>query len=251
MNARQPDSTEVPSVKSPEEELLNLLATQSRRLPIPVFAVLAVIGGLIHPHSPNYGWAVWLMVVLLVLGLRYAVLVRLPHMDQLALPTRVHIAALMSGINGIAHSSSLIFFPDLSDIERAIQSLILAGLAPAAIACFEFEQVMQHVMNNAIEAMPSGGVLTVRTFQKNKGRQVQVEVKDQGIGISKEILPRVFDPFFSTGPKGFGQSAGLGLSVAQTIIRAAHGDISIKSSLRRGTVVTIVLPSVRTTTKKA
>ena len=124
-------------------------------------------------------------------------------------------------------------------------------LAPAAIACFEFEQVMQHVMNNAIEAMPSGGVLTVRTFQKNKGRQVQVEVKDQGIGISKEILPRVFDPFFSTGPKGFGQSAGLGLSVAQTIIRAAHGDISIKSSLRRGTVVTIVLPSVRTTTKKA
>lgn len=134
MNAREPDSTEVPPVKSPEEELLNLLATQSRRLPIPVFAVLAVIGGLIYPHSPNHGWAVWLGVVLLVLGLRYAVLVRLPDMDQLALSTRVNIAALMSGINGIAHSSSLIFFSDLSDIERAIQSLILAGLATAAIA---------------------------------------------------------------------------------------------------------------------
>jgi signal transduction histidine kinase len=71
---------------------------------------------------------------LLVLAVRYAVLTRLPNMTDWSLDARINIAVLLSAINGVTHASSLAFFPMLTDIERTIQSLILAGLCIAAVA---------------------------------------------------------------------------------------------------------------------
>lgn len=123
----------VATVKSPEEELLNLLATQARQLPLAIFGVLVLVAALISSYS-TYGWAIWLAAVIAVLALRFAVLTRLPGMTDWSLDARLRIALVLSGVNGIVHASSLYYFPLMTGVERASQSLILAGLAVAAIA---------------------------------------------------------------------------------------------------------------------
>jgi len=67
-----------------------------------------------------------------------------------------------------------------------------------------------------------------------------VEVSDTGTGIDESVLPRVFDPFFST--RGVGRGKGLGLSVCLGIVRSLGGDIALRSVPGKGTTVTVVLP---------
>lgn len=124
---------EVRRVKRYEEELLDLIARQSRNIPVLVFGVLLLVAGLTLSLHP-VGTLVWLALVVAVLALRYVVLPRLPDLDHLSLETRVNIASLLSGINGVTHASCLVFFPELSDIDRAVQSLVLAGLCTGAVA---------------------------------------------------------------------------------------------------------------------
>ncbi|MDZ7683690.1 MAG: HAMP domain-containing sensor histidine kinase [Gammaproteobacteria bacterium] len=119
-------------VKSYEEELLDLIARQSRRVPAFVFGVLIIIASLMYPHSP-LGVVVWMGFVVAVLATRYWILPQLPDRHDLSLQGRLNVAAALSGINGLAHASSLLVFPLLSDIERSIQSLVLAGLCTAAV----------------------------------------------------------------------------------------------------------------------
>lgn len=124
----------VEKVKSPEEELLDLLARQGRRVPYPVLAVLSVVAWLAYAHTEVYKLAIWLAAVVVVLIVRYVVLGRLPEMHERSLDERINIAVLLSAINGIAHGASLYFFPLLTEVERAIQSMMLAGLSTAAVA---------------------------------------------------------------------------------------------------------------------
>jgi two-component system sensor histidine kinase HydH len=96
-------------------------------------------------------------------------------------------------------------------------------------------QVLLNVAKNGIEAMDTGGTLTVAT-----GRQadrVFVQIGDTGKGIPPEIQEKIFQPFFSTKPKG----SGLGLAISQKIIEAHQGEITIESEPRKGTRVTIFL----------
>lgn len=132
--------------------------------------------------------------------------------------------------------------------------LRLAGhLPPAAIGALEFGNVMTNILTNAIQAMPRGGNLDVRTFEdkgaqrkslaKSRGdRKIHIECHDEGVGISSEDLPRVFEPFFTTKHRGLGKSAGLGLTVAYSIIKSFQGEIVVKSKLREGTLVKIIFP---------
>jgi len=89
------------------------------------------------------------------------------------------------------------------------------------------------VLNNAIEAMLDGGSLRVRTFenQANGGREeaagVCLAIEDTGPGISTKLLGRIFLPFFTKNKSG--KHAGLGLTIAQTIIQAHGGNLSIQN----------------------
>lgn len=121
----------VEPVKSYGEELLDFIGRQSQNVPFAVFGVLLVIAGLVYSQAPLWTLA-WLVLVSLVLLLRWLILPRIPSLD-LALDARIRIAAALSGINGLAHASSLAFFPLLTDLERAVQSLILAGLCTGAL----------------------------------------------------------------------------------------------------------------------
>lgn len=116
-------------------------------------------------------------------------------------------------------------------------------LTAAAISAMELQQALTHLFVNAVQSMPTGGKVVVTTlWDKNKSRIV-VLVKDEGVGIARENLPHIFEPFFSTKQHGPHKGSGLGLSIAHSIIHAYRGDIFIDSSLRTGTVVRVELPA--------
>jgi len=98
---------------------------------------------------------------------------------------------------------------------------------------------MAHVIKNAVEAMPDGGVLTVEV--KVEEGNVLIDVRDTGRGISQEEMGRIFDPFYTTKEEG----TGLGLSLAKQIINAHGGDIQVESEVNRGTRVRIRLSGVK------
>lgn len=104
---------------------------------------------------------------------------------------------------------------------------------------FQIDQVFMNIILNARQAMLKGGKLTITTFKADQQR-IEIKITDTGVGIPKENINRVFEPFFST--RGVGEGTGLGLSVAYSIIKNHRGDIRIESQPGQGTTVTISLP---------
>jgi PAS domain S-box-containing protein len=94
---------------------------------------------------------------------------------------------------------------------------------------------------NAVDAMPEGGTLTLRT-RNLEGDQVEVEVADTGVGMPPEVLGKALDPFFTT--KAEGRGTGLGLSMAYSTVKAHLGTITIQSEPGRGTRVRLVFPAM-------
>ena len=112
-------------------------------------------------------------------------------------------------------------------------------LPPLAALAMELEEVLRHVIANGLDAMSKGGgTLTVRT--RSESDLVVLEVEDIGRGIPAEVLPHVFEPFYST--KEIGRGHGLGLSISQSIMFNLGGDIEIQSEERKGTRVILKIP---------
>ncbi|WP_257988443.1 ATP-binding protein [Bacillus sp. V33-4] len=104
-------------------------------------------------------------------------------------------------------------------------------------------QVLVNLINNAVDAMEEGGTITL--LAKKEGNSILLKVADTGTGISREVLPKIFDPFYTT--KSVGKGTGLGLSVCYGIIQQFGGTIQIQSEHGAGTTVDILLPSGLTT----
>ena len=104
----------------------------------------------------------------------------------------------------------------------------------------QLRQVVLNLMINALHAMQAGGTLTVRVRDDVGARQVKLSVEDTGEGIPKDILSRVFEPFYTT--KDPGEGTGLGLAIAQSIVAKHQGTIEIRSLPGQGTTVDIGLP---------
>ncbi len=102
-------------------------------------------------------------------------------------------------------------------------------------------QVFLNLLINAAHAFPGDRRGTVRLRVANEGDRVIVEVTDDGSGIPEEVLPRIFDAFFTTKPRGEG--TGLGLSIARRILLEHGGDLTIVSQLNVGTMALVVLPA--------
>jgi two-component system sensor histidine kinase HydH len=141
----------------------------------------------------------------------------------------------------------------LTPLIREITALFAPVLQEKRIECqtrldprlpeFDFDpdqlkQVLMNLVKNAVEAMPDGGRLSIRTAQE-KG-QALVEIADTGEGIEKENLTQLFRPFYTTKKKG----TGLGLAVSSKIVHDHNGDITVESEEGRGTRVLVQLPLV-------
>jgi PAS domain S-box-containing protein len=108
----------------------------------------------------------------------------------------------------------------------------------------QFEQVIMNLVINAVDAMPKGGALTLRTDASvGNGEQrgmARVTVEDQGTGMSADIQERLFEPFFTTKPAGKG--TGLGLATAYAIVHEAGGEILVESNEGAGSRFDVTLP---------
>ncbi len=102
----------------------------------------------------------------------------------------------------------------------------------------QLQQAVVALATNAIDAMPDGGTLTLRTT--HAGPRVLVQVKDTGLGISPENMTKIFDPFFTT--KDVGRGTGLGLAVCYGILSDHGGRLDVRSNVAVGTTFTITLP---------
>jgi len=117
----------------------------------------------------------------------------------------------------------------------------------------QMEQVLMNIIINARDAMPEGGVLTIRTEQVQlnedfikchgggrPGDYVRIAITDNGIGMEPDTMERIFEPFFTT--KDVGKGTGLGLSIVYGIIRKHNGYVTVSSELDKGTTVEVYLP---------
>ncbi|MFZ5765499.1 MAG: sensor histidine kinase [Thermodesulfobacteriota bacterium] len=99
-------------------------------------------------------------------------------------------------------------------------------------------QVVVNICTNAIQAMAGRGTLTIATARD--GEYIAITFRDTGPGIAPEVLPRIFEPFYTT--KEVGKGTGLGLGICYSIIRQHGGDIRVKSRPGEGAVFTVLLP---------
>ncbi|MCL6638859.1 MAG: two-component sensor histidine kinase [Firmicutes bacterium] len=113
---------------------------------------------------------------------------------------------------------------------------LAAQLVPVEVDGERIKQVFVNLILNAVQAMPEGGELTIRTMKD--GGYVKVEFADTGEGIAEEDLPSIFDPFYTTKDAG----TGLGLSISHQIVKAHGGFIDVASVKSEGTVFTVNLP---------
>ena len=124
-----------------------------------------------------------------------------------------------------------------------------AQLWPVEIDPGQIQEVLHHVILNAQQAMPQGGVVEVRADNLPSdaalppllppGRWIKITIRDQGCGIPADQLPNIFDPYVTTKARG----SGLGLTIAHTIITKHDGYITVASEVGVGTTVSLYLPA--------
>lgn len=126
------------------------------------------------------------------------------------------------------------------------------SLAHVVVDPDQLEMALLNIVNNARDAMPQGGVVTIATLplrlddssrDLEPGSYVMLEVRDEGTGMPPEVLERAVEPFFTT--KGVGQGTGLGLAMASGFVRQSGGRLEIDSDPGHGTTVRMIFPIAR------
>jgi len=131
-----------------------------------------------------------------------------------------------------------------------VQVELADDLWSASIDTGQFSQVINNLAINANQAMPDGGTLSIKAEniflspkstvpEEPKKPYIKISIADQGTGISKNHLDKIFDPYFTTKHEG----SGLGLATVYSIIKNHHGRIQVQSTLGAGTTFTIFLPA--------
>ena len=122
----------------------------------------------------------------------------------------------------------------------------LHDVPPVAGREAELREALTNLILNAVDAMPEGGTLTLRS--RPEGERVAVDVSDSGVGMPPEVRARIFEPFFTTkGERG----TGLGLAMVHGIVQRHGGELDVSSAPGAGTTFTIRLPVARETAEEA
>ncbi len=187
-------------------------------------------------------------------------------------------AAKHSGLLARNLTAQLVTFADggtlirraifLSDLIKESASVALSGsnlrcdlflaedLWAADVDARQIGQAIRNLILNAREAMPKGGTVVVRGNNVALNTQelpslptgdyVRISIADQGPGIAREVLPKIFDPYFSTKQRGTQKGMGLGLTICHSIVQKHQGAIAVESAMGVGTTFHIYLPVNRT-----
>ena len=132
--------------------------------------------------------------------------------------------------------------------KKHIQFIINTEKAPLRTLMIDrlaMEKIFLNLLSNAIKFTPEGGHVWLTVNEENKINGViyyEITIKDDGIGISKDFLPRIFDPFTQEKRKGYeGTGTGLGLSIVKRMVESMDGSISVQSVINEGTTFTLNL----------
>jgi two-component system, NtrC family, nitrogen regulation sensor histidine kinase NtrY len=112
-----------------------------------------------------------------------------------------------------------------------------ASLSPIEADPEQMRRALQNLLLNAIDAMPEGGTVTLRTRRENS--TTQLEISDTGQGLTKEECSRLFTPYYTTKQHG----TGLGLAIVQSVISDHGAKISVESEPGHGTIFRIIFSS--------
>jgi signal transduction histidine kinase len=163
--------------------------------------------------------------------------------------SRPSVAMAPTRVNDVLHDALQLLGPQLRQ-GRINLTLQVDETLPAVMASADqLKQVFLNLLLNAKEAMPKGGGLLVQIRMATAsdadylaGRHVLIRIRDDGAGIPPDILPHVFEPFFST--KNDRHGTGLGLWVCQDIIQRHNGYILVRSMVGKGTTFLVALPFI-------
>jgi signal transduction histidine kinase len=166
---------------------------------------------------------------------------RISHLLTFSRPAPFYPVA--AGVASLVDSVLPAIAKPLRDRGVSIELDLAPDLPEVKVDPMKMEQVLLEILSNALDAMPTGGRITI------KGRAVQapnpesppavsIEISDTGRGIAAATMPSVFDPFFTTRPEG----TGLGLSIAKRFIEQHQGRLELASRPGEGTTVTVWLP---------
>lgn len=154
---------------------------------------------------------------------------------EFARPSKLNLKP--SDLNELLKHSARLVQQEATAKNVQIQLNLTADPLEVEVDPDRLSQCFLNLYLNALQAMTSGGQLTIASSTRVKG-SVAIDIKDNGLGISAEDLSKIFDPYFTTKPKG----TGLGLAIVHKIIEAHQGQIKVRSTIGQGTVFSIILP---------
>jgi signal transduction histidine kinase len=129
---------------------------------------------------------------------------------------------------------------------RVVVEKSYQAIPPAYVNGNQIQQVLLNLLINARQAMPNGGRMLIKLVYDAENDMIDLVIRDNGCGMPPEVLPKIFDSFFTTkkGPDASGKGGtGLGLSMCRDIIESHHGRIRVDSTVGRGTAFTLKLPT--------
>jgi signal transduction histidine kinase len=139
-------------------------------------------------------------------------------------------------LNDVVEKTLELLRPEIENRGVAVKTKLARDLMATPVDATQLQQVLVNLVKNAMQAMTTGGTLTLQTGETSD--DVWVSVADTGGGIPQEQINRIFEPFYTTKKKG----SGLGLMIVQRIVRAHTGRIELESNVGRGTTFRIWLP---------
>jgi len=142
----------------------------------------------------------------------------------------------MVSLNDVVEKTMELLRPEIENRGVTAKTKLAAHLTATPADAAQLQQVLVNLVKNAVQAMTTGGTLTLQTGEAGDG--VWVSVADTGGGIPQEQINRIFEPFYTTKKKG----SGLGLMIVQRIVRAHNGRIELESNVGRGTTFRVWLP---------
>lgn len=150
--------------------------------------------------------------------------------------------------------SSLVLLEREMQKYRILVETQFEAAPPAHVCGNEIQQVLLNLLTNSRQAMPRGGRILIRVAHDPAADTVDLTIRDSGTGIPPEVLPKIFDRYFTTktGPDASGKGGtGVGLAMCREIIEAHQGKIRVESTVGVGTAFTLKLPIAKETAPSA
>jgi two-component system sensor histidine kinase HydH len=153
----------------------------------------------------------------------------------------------LADMNALLQEVFQLYEDELANRRIRVEQDLSPALPALMIDPQQIKQAVINILKNAMEAMENGGTLTVSTWYSKETGEAVVEIGDTGPGISSKVMHNIFNPYYTTKPRG----TGLGLPITNRIIKAHKGKIELRNKDGGGAVFTLKLPCPKAVEKKA